>query len=95
MHLLSWRDGAGVEGAYEEALIGDASLTELTRVIDQTMPDANPKLVRPKIPWRSLHTFIKPSTAKRLRFEIVHRDCTDTIDGRATAPKYLRFVRKL
>lgn len=34
----------GVEGAYSEPLIGDASVAELARIIDQTMPEGEPEI---------------------------------------------------
>ncbi len=34
--------GEGVEGAYSQPLIGDASIAELARIIDQTMPEGEP-----------------------------------------------------
>lgn len=35
--------GEGVEGVYEQPLIGDSSIGELTRVIQDTMPDGEPE----------------------------------------------------
>jgi len=35
--------GQGVAGSYDEPLIGDASIVELARVIDETMPEGEPE----------------------------------------------------
>jgi cytochrome c553 len=39
------RDGAGVKGKYDDALLGDWSVEKLTRYIDKNMPEGHPEKV--------------------------------------------------
>ncbi len=57
-------DGQGTRDKYNEPLAGDLSITELAKVIDETMPEGEPEKSSQKIrlPW--LRTFIKRFTRK-------------------------------
>ncbi len=57
-------DGQGTADKYNEPLAGDLSVTELAKVIDETMPEGARKNARPKTLQRSLRMFTKPSTPK-------------------------------
>ncbi len=59
-------DGQGTRDKYSEPLAGDLSITELAKVIDETMPEGSPRKVRQKIRRLWPHIFTRLSILKWL-----------------------------